>query len=294
MNFKLYIFITLLCFQKSTACAQSFKWQASLEKVSANGFYNIALTPDFVSRTVNRDLADIRIFEKNKEIAYLLRKENDSTGTPIPAPAFKVKEVKASQQSIVEINFNKAYQVNKLVLTATGFKFYRRAAWLAELNPDFKNKRNRNEYIRLVDFIILSAKRTSIDLCGENRHEKLYLFIENEDNFPLEIKKIDAYQQNMHLTVYLEKGKGYTIKTGQLNMNLPRYDLSYFNDSISNSVPFIKVGDFSADTAAARLDKAATTGKTWMWVALTILIASIGYLSYKMIGDMQRKKQGKD
>jgi hypothetical protein len=293
MKFRPYIFITLLFFQGLTACAQSFTWQANLEKVTANGFYNIALTPDFVSRTANRDLADIRIFEKNKEIAYLLRKESDSASTQIPAPAFKVKQVKASQQSIVEINFNKAYQVNKLTLTAAGFKFYRRAAWLAELNPDFKNKRNRNGYIRLVDFIILSGKPATIDLYGENRYKKLYLFIENEDNSPLEIKKIDAYQQNLHLTAYLEKDKVYTIKTGQLNMNLPRYDLSYFNDSISNSVPFIKVGDFNADPGVAKVVKVSLTGKAWMWITLTILIAFIGYLSYNMIRDMQRKKQEK-
>lgn len=299
MNFKVYIFIALV-FCGLAGKAQSFKWQAKLEKVPASGFYNIALTPELVSKTEDPGLADIRIFEKNKEIAWLLRKGTDSTDTcgtlnlkhysSLAPAALKAKEDKASKQSVIAIHFDKNYQVDKLRLTVEGFRFYRREAWIAEPNPGFNKKRNRDPYNRIMNFVILSGKPTIIDLPGENRYEQLYLIIENEDNAALTVKKVEAFQQNMHLTAYLEKDKTYTLKTGQLNLSFPRYDLDYFNDSIGKQLPLIKVGNFSSSKAEVKPGKAFFTSKTWIWTALTILIVFIGYLSFKMIIDMQRKK----
>lgn len=300
MRYKLYIAIALLL-GSQTGKGQSFKWQAPLQQVAKSGFYNIALTPDLLAKTESQELADIRIFEKNREIAWLLRKGTDSTDTAgtlnlkhyssIPGGAVKVQELKDSKQSLITLTFDKAYQVNKLRLTVEGFRFYRREAWLAEPNPSYKPNRKREPYNRMFSFVILSQKPAIIDLPGENRYKKLYFIIENEDNTPLTVKKIDAFQQNMHLTAYLEKDKRYTIKTGGLNMSFPRYDLDYFNDSISNSLPFIKAGNFSLAHTIGKQEGRFFISKGWIWGALTLLIAFIGYLSYRMVNEMQRKKR---
>ncbi|MET4546467.1 hypothetical protein ABIE26_003794 [Pedobacter africanus] len=300
MRYKLYIGIALLL-SALNGKGQSFKWQASLEQVTKSGFYNIALTPGLIAKTESQELADIRIFEKNREIAWLLRKGTDSTDTAgtlnlkhyssIPGGTVKIQELKDSKQSLITLTFDKAYQVNKLRLTVEGFRFYRREAWLAEPNPNYKPNRNREPYNRMLSFVILSGKPAIIELSGQNRYKKLYLIIENEDNTPLTVKKIDAFQENMHLTAYLEKDKRYTIKTGGLNMSFPRYDLDYFNDSISNNLPFIKAGNFSPAQTLTKQQSSFFISKSWIWGALTILIAFIGYLSYRMINEMQKKKR---
>lgn len=299
MNCKAYVLIFLMGYSL-TGKGQNFKWQAPLEKVDSSGFYNIALSPELVSKTASTDLADIRIYEKDKEIAWLLRKGTDSTDTIgrlntshyslIPYIVFKTREIKASKRSVVEIDFDKAYQIDKLRLTVDGFKFYRREAWLAKKNSDIRQKGNQDPYQLMNSFIILSGKPTIIELKGANRYKTLYLIIENEDNLPLAVKKIEAYQQNMHLTAYLEKDKTYILKTGGQDMSFPRYDLSYFNDSISNGVPFIKVGNFSQSKAEVKKTTTFFNSKAWIWAALTALIGILGYLSYKMIREMQNKK----
>lgn len=301
MKHKLYLFIALFLWG-ITGKGQSFKWQATLEAVPVSGFYNIALTPELVSRTDAPDLADIRIFETKKEIAWLLRKGTDRTDTAgtlniahyssIPVASLKTQETKTSKQSVVTLLLDKAYQVDKLKLTAEGFRFFRREAWLAIPNPNFKRKRDRDPYNKLFSFIILSGKPTIIDIPGTNRYKQLHLIIENEDNAPLTIKKVEIYQQNMHLTAYLEKDKQYVIKIGKANISLPRYDLDYFNDSIAEGLAFVKTGNFSRTNTEVMQDKGFFASKSWIWAALTILIVFIGYLSYRMINDMQRKKAG--
>lgn len=301
MNGKLSLFIILFLLALGSK-GQSFKWYAVLDEVPASGFYNIALTPELLSKTEDAGLADIRIFEKKKEIAWLLRKGTDSTDTAgslnlshyssIPLAALKTQETKDSKQSVVTLQLNKAYQIDKLKLTVEGFRFYRREAWLAVPNPEFKRNRNKDPYKRVFSFILSSGKAAIIDIPGEKRYKQLYLIIENEDNAALTVKKVDVYQQNMHLTAYLEKGKRYTIKTGQANMDLPRYDLDYFNDSIGKGLSFVKTGNFNRSNTEIEQGKSFFISKSWIWAALMVLIVFIGYLSYRMISDMQRRKAG--
>jgi len=302
MKFKLFFFL-LLFIESTSAGAQSFKWQADLEKVNTNGFYKILLTPQLISKTENSDLADIRIFEKSKEVAYLIRKVADSiyikdtTGlklahyTSIPAPSVAVKEDKANQRTIVQIDFKANYQIDKIILNLEGFRYYRRTAWLTEINPLIRSKKNRYSEDRLINFIISSGKQPTIDLSGQNKYKQLFLIIDNEDSAPLLIKNIKAFQKNIELITYLEKDKRYVIKTGQQSMQLPRYDLSYFNDSISNTVPFISVLGFKMNQNDVLATNSASIKKSWMWTAIGLLILFLGYLSYYMVKDMQRKKQ---
>lgn len=301
MKFKLFIF--LLCFVGWTNVgAQTFKWQSELEKVQTNGFYKVALTPQMVATTENTALADLRIFEKNKEIAYLIRRTPDSVYrkdttalrlqnyTAVPSASITVKEDKANQRTIVSITFNENYQIDKLVLKLEGFRYYKRMAWLTETDPLIKNKKNRYSEYPIEEFSISSEKPAIIDLYSENRYKKLFLIINNEDNSPLSVKNIIAYQKNIELIAYLEKNKQYIMKTGQLNVQTPKYDLSYFSDSISNTVPFIKAADFKIHNDKVLRKEATFIKKGWMWAALGSLILFLGYLSYYMVRDMQRKK----
>lgn len=302
MKFRAFICV-LLFINWNTTSAQSFKWKADLEQVASNGFYKIPLTPAILSKTANIDLADIRIYEKQKEIAYLLRQFPDSLYlkdttslkfqhySPIPSPSLNIKEDKINKRTIVSITFKEEYQVDKLILNLDGFRYYRRTAWLSELNPLVKNKKNQYSENELINIIISSKKRPVIDLYGKNRHKQLFLIIENEDSSPLLIKNTEAYQKNIELITYLEKDKQYEIKTGLINIGVPRYDLSYFSDSIGNKIPSVNVLKFRMVEKAPLKKDSIFIKKDWMWAAIGLLIVFLGYLSYAMVKDMQRRKQ---
>ncbi|MEQ7801133.1 hypothetical protein ABDJ41_15125 [Pedobacter sp. ASV1-7] len=302
MKFKFFSFL-LFFINFFNAGAQDFRWQADLEKVKTNGFYKIVVTPQITSKTENTNLSDIRIFEKDKEIAYLIRKTPDSiyikdstalklqNYTLVPAPYIIVKEDKANKRTIIQINFKENYQIDKLVLTLHGFKYYRRTAWITGINPLKRDKKSRYSENRLENFIISSEKQPIIELYGENRYKQLFIIIDNEDSQPLSVKNIKAYQKSIELITYLENNKHYIIKTGQVNISFPRYDLSYFNDSISNSIPFINVLNFKNNIEESPKKGSILITKTWMWLTIAVLIIFLGYLSYYMIKDMQRKKQ---
>ncbi|TKC65646.1 hypothetical protein FBD94_03655 [Pedobacter hiemivivus] len=303
MKFKFFV-CALFLLNWTVTSAQSFKWNGNLDRVSVNGFYKIALTPEIISKTANKDLSDIRIFEKQKEIAYLLRQLPDNIYlldtsalklehyTNIPAPSVTTTEDKENKRTIVSITFKVPYQIDKLKLNLEGFQYYRRTTWISEKNPLVNQKRRHYSEDKLTNIIISSEKQPTIDLYGENRYKQLFLIIENEDSSPLLIKNIEAYQKNMELIAYLEKDKQYVIKTGQLNMEAPKYDLSYFKDSISNTIPSVAVLNFEKNTNEALDKESGLVKKSWMWGAIVLLIVFLGYLSYYMVREMQSKKQG--
>jgi len=285
------IFILLL-FKVAVSSGQSFNWQADLAPVSKSGFYNVLLSPELVAKTKSLELNDIRIYQGKSETPYLLRKKTDTLdNTPIPMPKVSTKEEKDKKQTVISVAFDAAYQIDKLELEVQGFKFYRRNAYIASANPDYNSRRRYSEpYIRLVDFVITSGKPTLIFLPGSSRYENLSVIIENEDNPALIIKGIKAYQSNMYLTAYLEKEKHYVVRMGQADLEFPRYDLSYFSDSISRTGPSIKVLNFRRTLPETVVKLGVFSTKIWIWSALALLIALVGYLSFRMIKEIQQRK----
>lgn len=77
---NLILIIFLLCSTAMTAQempAKEFSWQAFIEDVPRNGFYNILLHPDLLSESQAPGYTDYRIYQDNKtEVPYLLRKES--------------------------------------------------------------------------------------------------------------------------------------------------------------------------------------------------------------------------
>jgi hypothetical protein len=285
------IFILLL-FKAVVSNGQSFNWQADLAPVTKSGFYNILLSPELVSRTKSLDLNDIRIYQGKTETPYLFRRKIDTPDhTLIPVPVVKTTAEKDKKQTVISITFNAAYQIDKLELEVQGFKFYRRNAYLASVNPDYNSRRKYSEpYVRLEDFVITSGKPSLVFLPGSSRYQNLTVIIENEDNPALIIKGIKAYQRNMYLTAYLEKEKHYVVKMGQADLESPRYDLSYFSDSISRTGPSIKVLNFQRTLPEPVVKLGVFSTKMWIWSALALLIALVAYLSFRMVKEIQQRK----
>src|SRR5437879_11226535 len=72
---KNILFAIISFFLVSTSFAQKFIAEAALPAVSKNGFYRIAITPEFVAH-LNRSFGNIRIYDnENHEVSYLTEEE---------------------------------------------------------------------------------------------------------------------------------------------------------------------------------------------------------------------------
>jgi hypothetical protein len=70
----LFIFIPLFCFVNGLA--QSFKYEAALPSVEADGFYRVLLSPK-INVHLNDDISDIRIHDgRDREVPYIIQRES--------------------------------------------------------------------------------------------------------------------------------------------------------------------------------------------------------------------------
>jgi hypothetical protein len=210
----------------------------------------------------------------------------ENTYAPVPSPSLiKLKET-APKQSIFGLKFSGAYSINKIAFDIASPTLYHRSATLCTLG--------REGYIPLQQLTLASNQPTQIILNSAIKEKALYLIIENEDNPPLQITAIKAWQLNTYLITYLEKGKSYMLKTGDMLLDKPVYDFSYGKGYNNQMPPTLHAGKlFEIPTP----EKPAVTTPTlfrsniWIWAGIAGINILIGFLVFKLIKDMQKQKR---
>lgn len=287
MKYFKTIFVAALLSCNFAGKAQQFDWQARIKPVSNSGFYHIMLTPDVVSKMQHDDMADLRIFDGKHEIPYLLTNCSDNY-LPGPAPKIKIIYAKSDKETSIRLDFDQEYAISQLKLEISAPEFYRRDAFISVAEP--KDKSKRNNYFNPINFSISSDTETLIKLDAEKRHKQYFIVISNEDNPPLTIKNVIAYQQKTYLTAHFDKNTNYLLKVGTEAISIPKYDLNYFRDSINFSTFFTNVEKFERNTTNIANKNTIFNDRSWIWGTLIVIMALLGYISYRLIGDMKKDK----
>jgi hypothetical protein len=200
--------------------------------------------------------------------------------TAVPLPSIVQKDSN-DKKSYVQIRFNEPYQIDKLVFEVDGPKFFKR--YLSLYFGDFLSTKTPYS-------IFISSPATELFPLGWDSKEYL-LVINNEDNQPLKVKTIKAYQLNQYLLTYLEAGKNYELYFGDSAMQSPNYDLAFFKDSIGKNPPELAINAIEA----AKINQPVTTTSkgNFQKIILWSIIVSISILLltfiYKMINDINRR-----
>jgi hypothetical protein len=195
----------------------------------------------------------------SREVSYL----------PIPSP----KLIKNKLQ------FDASYLINKLSFTITAPALYHRQATLSTASGPVQQ------------FTLVSGQPAEVVLDNAVKGNEFYLFIDNEDNPPLQISTINAWQANVYLTAYLEKGKTYILKVGDSTLSIPKYDLSYFTDTVKADIPVLHAGKLTRNINAPEIVYTFFKNRYWIWAGIIGINILLGTLAFFMFREMERKKK---
>ena len=180
------------------------------------------------------------------------------------------------------------FYLNMLDCTVEGPRFYRREARLYKVDTLYGKKQRTF----LHDFY-LSSNGSNAIFFPEFYGQEFIIEIDNRDDAPLTVKQLKAYQPARYIVAYLSRGEQYILQLGNKKAALPSYDLSYFSDSIPAQLPEVRTIGSCTDISIASVTEAPTEdwfrSKGWIWTALLLVIGLLGFISYKMIKDMERK-----
>lgn len=206
----------------------------------------------------------------------------------IPAVTTRQLESKAEKLSIIELSFPRQQLLDRLELEIAGPSFYHRQARL-EAEVSYANK----PYFELIETFILSSATPHVLTLPALRTGRLRIIIENGDNPPLQLKA-RAWQLNRYLVAYLQQGETYTLQFGNRSLDAPAYDLHYFRDSIPPTAAVLETGgikEIPAKVVSQPVSKSIFGTTLYIWLAIIAVACLLGYVTYRMVNEMEQKQQ---
>ncbi|ELY1991418.1 hypothetical protein SL054_000739, partial [Flavobacterium psychrophilum] len=121
--------------------------------------------------------------------------------------------------------------------------------------------------------------------------KELFIAIENKDNQPLTISKIELFQTPFYIITDLKNNENYTITTGNKDLDTPQYDLENFKNSITTNLPEAQITETkqiknSCKTAA---NKTFWQQSWFMWLCISLAGIAITYFVISLVKDMNNK-----
>lgn len=196
----------------------------------------------------------------------------------LPTPS--ISQIDSTNGSTyLAIHFEQPYHINRLNFQVTDPVYYHRQARIIDQKTNKRLKR-----------FVLSSKQTPEVSFHQVKSDSLLIIIENQDNPPLVIDEVEADQLKHSLIAYLEGGKAYEIRLGNEKLGRPAYDLQHFEDSIPNRLTTLSPespNPIEKKRKGKNKPDSFFESKLWLWVPLGIVIALLGFLSIRMVRQME-------
>ncbi len=227
----------------------------------------------------------------------------------IPKAILMQTDSAKKKQSYIRISFADSQYVDHLrfsIVARNKSGDYYRAASLYQIVETTESgiKKEREEFISST--ILSSMNANEINL-GRMRIKNLVLRINNDDNQPLIIDTVRAFQVKHYLVAELDKNKRYFIRFGNDSIPAPVYDLAYFKDKIPARPEVIKSGarkDIAGKPIVAkkiadpekaaeekRLGETIFKDKRVIWGAIGIVILLLGFMTMRMLKEMKSREE---
>jgi hypothetical protein len=221
---------------------------------------------------------------------YNVQSENGKY-SDVPGITFTQKDSSAVRQSYVHISLPYQARIDKLIIDVQRPARYRRSATLSTVQF-YKNRRGKETlvYEPIHSIELHSAGESTVFLPGVPVKD-FYLIIDNEDNPPLVIGALKAYQLNTYLVAELKQDKSYHLSFGNPDTPKPSYDLSYFEDKIPANLATLNVKAVVSTTPTKVASGSPTffTSKWFIWAAIGLVILVLSYLSYQILIEVAKK-----
>jgi hypothetical protein len=212
--------------------------------------------------------------------------EKMAKGAYIPLPKPKMLQKDSLTKSYITLIFEKPYEINCLEWEISWPEFFLRQCNIG------KKKYNPYPHFELLHSNELSSKKSLVWQFETIKTDTLTIIIENNNNLPLKIKSIKAFQLNIVAIAQLEGNNTYTLLFDNHTILKPDYDLKYFTDKIPQKLPEIQCSkplSIAGNTIDNTKEKnhSILLNKSFLWTILIIVAFGLLLLTIKLLKEMK-------
>ena len=202
----------------------------------------------------------------------------------------KITQNTLEKTTKIHIQFPEKQLINVIRFQITSPNFYlRNAKILVQKSRIYKNK--KENYTEEFTEFQLNSKFANQFSLPDLFEKEFTIEIENQDNQPLEISKIQLFQEPISIVADLKSGEKYQIEVDSTWVT-PQYDLANFTDKIPNNLPEVKISNFekSGNSEKSATEKSFWQSSLFMWACIVLAVLLILYFAAGMLKDMGKEE----
>ena len=222
------------------------------------------------------------------KIGFFTNKTSCPNVEEIFAKNTRILQIPVEKKTRIYINFNHPQIVNQIGFTITSPNLFQR---IAQIYVNKKRAMNQKGAIFpeiLTNFELNSNTKNSFAI-PQLFEKEFVIEIENRDNQPLTLAKIQFFQNQIAVIADLKANEKYTIQTGNPNLHSPEYDLENFKNSINSNLPEAKIYDIKHISAKENRTKDQSFWQqSWfMWLCIGLGGLAIAFFTTSLVKDMK-------
>lgn len=228
----------------------------------------------------------IKVINKNKsplnilEVGIYQDRISSLRLEKLPTPAI-TKIDSSNNITYIDLRFSINYRVDKLHFIIDAPKYFKRKVSIYEISNIGRSR------IYQTEFVSGSLNNLSLPI----RTRTLRFEIANDDNKPLRISGIEAFQNSTSVIAYLEAGGIYKFIFGDPKGKSPIYDLGFFILKNPQVLPEISTSSVSKNTGYhAKISANKPNYRLLMWAGMALAILILSLLTFKMVKEINYKK----
>ncbi len=222
------------------------------------------------------------------KIGYFTNKTSSPNVEEVFANNTRIQQIPANKKTRIYINFNRPQIVNQIGFTITSPNLFQRNAQIYVNKKKQMNQKSAPFPETIFAFELSSTQKNTFSI-PQLFEKEFFIEIENRDNQPLNLAKIQFFQNQIAVIADLKANEKYTITTGNPKLHSPEYDLENFKNSIDNSLPEAKIYDIKHISTKENLtkDKSFWQQSWFMWLCIGLGGIAIAFFTKSLVKDMK-------
>jgi hypothetical protein len=199
--------------------------------------------------------------------------------------SFDLKNDVSKKETVVDVTLANPVPLSYLRLNAqSDFDFYR-SIKIEYATDSFKTDKGiQYNYANLYEGTISSLEEPAFNFANTIT-SRLKITIQNNDNKPLRLSSLQLKGNVYEIIARFDQPKDeYALYYGNEKATGPVYEIEKFESKIPTNLTSVNIGTELLNPAfSIKIEKPLFENKAWLWVLMAVIIALLGWFSFKML-----------
>jgi hypothetical protein len=222
------------------------------------------------------------------KIGFFTNKTNSPNVEEIFAKNSRILQIPAQKKTRIYITFDNPQIVNQISFNISSPNLFQRNAQIYVNKKSLLKHKVKTIQETISNFELNSDAKNAFAI-PQLFEKEFFIEIENRDNQPLALAKIQFFQNQVAVIADLKANEKYTIQTGNPKLPAPEYDLENFKNKMSNNLPEAKIYDIKhAASHKTNAQEKSFWQKSWfMWLCIGLGGIAVLYFTTHLVKDMK-------